>query len=163
MATRIYFGRAKKDYPDNSIKKGQLYYSWSLDSKPFRSLKPPRPSQITTSENVANVRIARETLEDIIDDVHMGGWRTTNDSIVDSMFVIVARMQDMCVLCMDSARDMKELFSRSYAANKMRELSDCADSLALQLEELTDEMEADNNSIPSLLERAHALPKWELF
>lgn len=47
--------KARKDYPQHGIAKGDLHYTWSLMVGPrasvtYRQKTPPRPSQLTTSE-----------------------------------------------------------------------------------------------------------------
>ena len=52
---KVHTPVARKDYPNEGIQKGQRYYTWSLKTGPrssrtFRSLNPPLPEQLTTSE-----------------------------------------------------------------------------------------------------------------
>lgn len=58
---------ARKDYPAEGIKVGDTYYSWQLYRQaPQRSLKPPRPSQLTTgkrSEALAATEELHEAVE----------------------------------------------------------------------------------------------------
>lgn len=165
MTTNIRFGRAKKDYPDDKIKKGQLYYVWTMWGKgDFRSLKPPRPSQLTTSEKIGAVRVLRETLEDILEDVYLGGWRTTSDSIVNDMMYIASRLKEVAELYIGSVGEMQSHFTKSYNAERIKELVGKADGLSLEIEDLADELQdADEEDMFAILQKAHALPEWELF
>ncbi len=165
MTTNIRFGRAKKDYPDDGIKKGQLYFAWAMwDKSDFRSLKPPRPSKLTTSEKIRPARIAREILEDILDDVYLGGWRTTTDSIVNSMMDVAARMEEVSELYADSTREMQAHFTNAYHVKKTKELVGKASTISLNIEALADELrDADEEHFFALLQKAHSLPEWELF
>lgn len=52
---KVFHRKARKDYPDNGIKKGDMYYNWDLKTGPrssrtYRQLTPPKPQQLTTSE-----------------------------------------------------------------------------------------------------------------
>ena len=161
MTTNIRFGRAKKNYPEDNIQKGQLYY-WGKGD--FRSLKPPRPSQLTTSEKVKMVRVSREILEDIKDDVYLGGWRTTTDSVVNSMMDIAARLEEVSELYVDSVGEMQTHFTKGYNAEKMKVLVSKASDLSLKIEALADKLQnADEEHVFSILQEAYDLPDWELF
>ena len=48
---QVHRRKARKDYPDNGISKGDVYYTWKFGrSGVRRSLKPPLPEQLTESE-----------------------------------------------------------------------------------------------------------------
>ena len=51
---RVHTQKARKDYPKEGIKKGDMYYKWSIKTGPasginYRSLTLPKPSQLTGS------------------------------------------------------------------------------------------------------------------
>ena len=65
---RVYERKARKDYPDAGIKKGDKYFFWELKTGPAsgvtrRSLTRPKPSQLTTSEFKGALYSARESFE----------------------------------------------------------------------------------------------------
>ncbi len=160
MATRIYYGRATKDFPEDGIKKGQLHFWWTMNSMMIRSQRPPRSSQITTSNIVGEIREAREVLEDIIDDLMIGG---DTQGIDNSVFDVAERVQNISTLCASTSSDIKELFSQASWAKKLSDLSDSAGTLGHLLEELADNIRPDESPPLLLLQEAHALPEWELF
>lgn len=52
---RLHHRKARKDYPDQGIKRGDMYYYAKIKTGPYssrtiRSLTKPRPSQLTVSE-----------------------------------------------------------------------------------------------------------------
>lgn len=57
---------AAKDYPDQGIKKGDTYYSWTpgFRGRLQRSLKRPRPSQLTANDKLSRVYSINEGIED---------------------------------------------------------------------------------------------------
>lgn len=68
---KVHQQKARKDYPERGIQKGEVYYKWSLrQSKAgrgmtFMSKTYPRPSQLTLSEFKSQWRGFAERLEDI--------------------------------------------------------------------------------------------------
>ena len=75
--------KARKDYPEQGIKKGDMYYTWNLmtgprSSRTYRQLAAPKRSQLTTSEFLKRIydiedRISALTdlsdLENIVSDL----------------------------------------------------------------------------------------------
>lgn len=52
---RVHHIKARKDYPDIGVKKGEMYYKWKIKTGPVsgvtrRSKEAPKPSQLTASE-----------------------------------------------------------------------------------------------------------------
>lgn len=63
---RVHVKKARKDYPNAGIKKGDTYYSWSFRYGGKRMSKTkPRPSQLTLSK-MSEAYAASEALEDTI-------------------------------------------------------------------------------------------------
>lgn len=57
---KVHRVTANKDHPAYGIAKGTLHYTWTLKTGPrssqtFRQVKPPRPSQLTTSEFLGKI------------------------------------------------------------------------------------------------------------
>jgi len=58
--------KAAKDYPENGIKKGDMYYTWKFRfGGRRRQLKRPRQSQLTQSEFLGGMHSHQETIEDL--------------------------------------------------------------------------------------------------
>lgn len=76
---RVHTKKARKDYPNAGIKKGDTYFSWSFRyGGKYKSLTPPRPSQLTQSKMSAALAAA-ESLEDSIKSA------TTPQDLVDAL------------------------------------------------------------------------------
>lgn len=64
---KTYRRKAAKDYPENGIKRGDMYFTASLKTGPrssrtIRQLTPIKPSQLTTSEFLSGWLAAQEQL-----------------------------------------------------------------------------------------------------
>ena len=58
--------KARKDYPNQGIKKGEMYYTWSINfGGTYRSKTPPQQSQLTTSEFLRTLYAAQESVGDM--------------------------------------------------------------------------------------------------
>lgn len=60
--------KARKDYPEAGVKKGDMYYTWNLmtgprSSRTFRQKTPPRRSQLTTSEFLQTIYDIEDELQ----------------------------------------------------------------------------------------------------
>lgn len=142
MITNIRFGRAREDYSDSGIKKGQFCYSWTLPNFPTQmSRRPPRSSRLTTSERVRLVRIAREVLGDFLWDVEWDGGGTLA-SITAAMDVAATSLQET---------------SRLFAGAKEHSIN----HMIAEINYLAYKVQHDNAQI--ILKRAYNLPEWELF
>lgn len=69
---RVYHVKARKDYPNHGIKKGDMYYNWSVKTGPvsgitYRSLTPPRPEQLTTSAYLQSAYPIERSIHEISD------------------------------------------------------------------------------------------------
>jgi len=75
MAKVSFVEKARKDYPNSGIKKGESYYYWKFRFGPLiRSKFRPRPSQLTQSVFMSTILGIQETLEDLTlnDDLQSG-------------------------------------------------------------------------------------------
>jgi uncharacterized protein YukE len=79
---RVHHRKARKDYPDHNIKRGDMYYTWSLKTGPrssrtYRQLSPPRRSQLTTSDFLSQLydledrllKLSGDTILDVTSEV----------------------------------------------------------------------------------------------
>jgi len=65
---KVHKVKARKDYPQFGIKKGDEHYTWSVmygprNSRTFRQLTPPKPSQLTSSEFLIEYYSMEQILE----------------------------------------------------------------------------------------------------
>jgi len=93
---RVQYRKARKDYPDNGIKKGDMYYYTSLKLQRGgivkRSLKPFKQSELTTS-------------------AFKGGWFCTQEAWNES-----AKMSEDITSAADSIREIGEECQNSLEA-----------------------------------------------
>ena len=76
---RVKQVKARKDYPDHGVKKGDMCYVWSVKTGPrssrnYRQLTPPKPHQLTSSAFLGtayelNERIEALTADDLEDEL----------------------------------------------------------------------------------------------
>lgn len=56
---RVHHRKARKDYPEVGIKRGDMYYTWRIKQAyggiTRRSKNPPRPSELTLSEYLGTI------------------------------------------------------------------------------------------------------------
>ena len=69
---KVHHIKSRKDYPRFGIAKGVLHYYWVLKTGPrtsqeFRSMTPPRRSQLTTSEFLSTIYDIEDRLADLSD------------------------------------------------------------------------------------------------
>ena len=70
---RVHVVKARKDYPDQGIKKGDTYYHWTFRNRfgkgtLVRSKERPKPSQLTRSEYLSRVYSLQEQYDSAPDD-----------------------------------------------------------------------------------------------
>lgn len=85
---KVHHIKANKDYPDEGIKKGEMYFKWSLKTGPrsgmtFRSKSHPRQSQLTTSDFWSTFYGISEQAEDLIPS--MDDVETERDNVVQEL------------------------------------------------------------------------------
>ena len=62
---KVHKCKARKDYPNSGIKKGDTYYWWKFYKGPlYRSLSYPKRSQLTQSEYLSTIYETQEELEE---------------------------------------------------------------------------------------------------
>jgi hypothetical protein len=89
---KVQHVKARKDYPEHGIQKGDMYYTWNLitgprSSRTYRSKTPPRRSQLTTSEFL-------QTFYDLEDRLAVVDDATEAQDIRDELEQLMAETQD---------------------------------------------------------------------
>lgn len=155
---RVRQKRANKDYPESGIKKGDTYYTWSFRyGGTYKSLKRPRPSQLTQSKWSA-VYAAQEAIEDCD--------RNDKDSVHDAIEQAASDVRDVASEYNDAAEAMGGAGEQNQErAGHLEELADELDRIADEVDEVevkgwTDEVpEVEWPDVPG----AGAAPKIETF
>ncbi len=131
--------RAGKDYPAEGIKKGDTYYSWQFYTGPVhRSLKYPRPSQLTGSEKKATALAAYEDLQDAI------AAATTPEDVKSALEQASSDAQDAIDQYEESISNLEEAFpggcpnldQANEERDAIQEFLDACDEAASEVENL---------------------------
>lgn len=106
---KVHHLKAAKDYPDQGISKGEMYYKWSLKTGPRsgivrRSKTYPRQSQLTTSPFRQAWCGAVEELEDALKTPEMLNMDDVKQAIDD----FYSAMSDLSSECDDSYNNLPE-------------------------------------------------------
>lgn len=132
---RVHSQVARKDYPQQGIKKGDTYYKWSFRyGGEHKSKNPPRPSQLTQSK-MSEALAAGEALEDSITGA------TCPQDIVDAIADAVSSIQSVAEEYRDSASNMAVQGGAVY---------DECEEKADGLENWANDLEGSSNNIETL-------------
>jgi hypothetical protein len=97
---RVYHIKARKDYPEAGVKKGDMHYFWEFQrGGRFRSLERPKRSQTTQSAFYAQ-------LWDIEDD--MIAKLPADESLKQSVEDVAQQLRDLASECQSSFDNMPE-------------------------------------------------------
>ncbi|HUW14874.1 MAG TPA: hypothetical protein VM537_34460 [Anaerolineae bacterium] len=122
--------KARKDYPEAGISKGDTYYHWSFRyGGKHRSKDRPRPSQLTQSK-LSGAYAAQESIEDLSGETDIDTIR----SVVESA---ISEIQEVAEEYRDSADTIRETFSESPTADECEEKAEALESYAEELEGVT--------------------------
>lgn len=128
--------KARKDYPEHGVKKGDLHYTWSLmlgarHSRTFRQIAPPRPSQLTTSEYLGG-------MGDIEHD--FGAFEMTHDEAAEEFLQgVIEQLESLAESEEEKFENVPENLQYSENAQRMEERAEAARSWASEIESYLDE------------------------
>lgn len=147
---RVYHRKARKDYPESGIKKGQMYYRAQIKTGPrssrvLKQLTPFKPSQLTTSE-------------------FFGEWFSIQEGFDDSENMtseaVSGAADDLRSLADDTYgkfENLPEGFQQAYTGELLEMRSDACNEAADLLEELASQLEeleqGENENFDEELER----------
>ena len=127
--------KAAKDYPDQGIKKGEMYYSWSFRyGGSYKSKTYPRLSQLTQSK-LSGAYSAQEAMEDAI------GAATCISDITDAIDQCVSDINDVAQEYRDSKDNMPEGLQEGPTGQECEEKADALEEYASELESARDEID----------------------
>lgn len=134
---KVEHKKAGKDYPDQGIKKGDMYYTWSpgFRGPTMRSKTPPRPSQLTANDFLVAYYQVVEAIEDAMADARDPAKPVPTAEECGSM-------RDGWVSDLENARDelqdkfdnMPEGFQEGETGQTMQERIEAAESFIGELE-----------------------------
>jgi hypothetical protein len=133
--TRATHQRATKDYPNNGIKKGDMYYKWEFRfGGTFRSLTPPRPSQLTQSK-MSGALAAGEALDDAL------GAATTIEDIISAIEEAIGSIEEVRDEYQEGLDNMPEGLQQSSSGEAIQEKIDGLQGWVDDLESAKGEVE----------------------
>lgn len=128
---------ARKNYPQFGIERGQEHYVWSFyGTGSIRSLKPPKPSQLTSSDTL---RTLLEVLE-FIDEA--------DDSLFtpDQLREWAQQLEDGQNSADESFENLSDGLQVGTLGERFQQWSEAAEELRSELEEIADELEEYDES-----------------
>lgn len=128
--------KARKDYPQFGIKKGDEHYTWSLilgprTSRTFRQIKPPRPSQLTTSEFLGRMGDLEADFGEFTFD--------HDDAAEEFLRGAIEELESIAENEDEKYENLPENFQYGEAGQRMEERAEAARSWAQEIETLLDE------------------------
>lgn len=136
--------KARKDYPQFGIKKGDVHWTWDLmlgprSSKTFRQLEKPRRSQLTASEYLS-------TLYDIEDDL------LEFDGSSDDVGELITRLEELRDETQDKFDNMPEGLQQGDTGQLLEERVNALDSAIQELEDAKSTLEEAESTLDDLTE-----------
>ena len=133
---RVYHRKARKDYPQQGIKKGDMYYTADIKTGPrsgrtLRSLTPLKPSQLTVSEFKSGWLGAEESLE--------------GNFSAEDLRSAAERIGEIGEQARDSYDNMPESLQYSQTGEMLEERSSRCEEVKGELEQIADSMEDIEN------------------
>ncbi|MCK4883576.1 MAG: hypothetical protein KAS30_01770 [Candidatus Diapherotrites archaeon] len=126
MARVTLVKKARKDYPDHDIKKGESYYWWKFRNSPKQFSKTqPKPQQLTQSAFFSSVY----DIQDMVD----GLGTESFDSLQTEVEGIIQAINELGESCQESLDNMPESLQESPTGELLQErvqvCEDCAGTL----------------------------------
>lgn len=135
MARVITVKKARKDFPEYGIKKGETYYWWSFkNGGKFKSKTYPRRSQLTRSEFLGS-------LYDIQDAI---GELSADESLADEVNSIASDLRQLGEEQADKLSNMPENLTYSATGELLQERADRCESAADELESVASDIDPEN-------------------
>ena len=144
--TRVTTQKARKDYPPQGIKKGEVYYKWSFRfGGSYKSKTNPRPSQLTQGK-MSGVLAAMEELEDF----EIDGDTETGD-ISSALSDAASQIAEVAEEYRESGSGMEDGFGHATErSDALQEFADELESFAQDVEgmDIPDKPEDDSVDNP---------------
>lgn len=152
MARAHFVKKARKDYPEHGIAKGDSYYWWKFRYGGKRYSKTrPRPSQLTQSDFLSTVYAYQEQIEDI--DIDPDDLQ----SVADELRSVAEELETLGQEQEDKIDNMPDSLQDSEVAELLRERGESCSTVAGDLEAAADEIEELGDEEENSEERAREL------
>jgi len=137
---RVHRRKAAKNYPEDGIKKGDIYYTWKFRwRRPCRSLKRPRPSQLTQSEFLGQAYSLQEQVEDMESPALSEGEDGVSN-FADNLRTIADEVRSLGEEQADKVYNMPESLQESETADLLNQRNEACESLSDEIEQAADEI-----------------------
>lgn len=125
---RVHVRKARKDYPQNGVKKGDTYYFCQIKTGPrssriLRSLTRFKPSQLTTSEFLSTAYELQERIEEL-----------DTENLEDSLQEIAEEIRSLGDEQYDKLSNMPEGLQQAPTGELLQQRQDMCEEWASNLE-----------------------------
>jgi len=149
---KVYFvKKARKDYPNNGILKGDSYYHWTFRfGGTHRSKVRPKPSQLTQSEFLSEVYSIQEELEEITTEWDIEDIRSTIEEKAE-------RLRELGEEQQEKHDNMPENLEYSPVAELLGERAENCEQMADDLESIDMEIDIERDDYETYKEYETAM------
>jgi hypothetical protein len=150
--TRVHFvKKARKDYPQYGIQKGESYYWWKFRYGPKSMSKtPPRQSELTQSDFLSRVYGVQEDLEDL-------SASDFDQDIEEERDNVVSELEELRDETQEKHDNMPDQLQESETGQLLQERVDSLDSMISDLQSV--DCEIDEESIRQEIISEYAKPE----
>lgn len=144
---KVHHVKARKDYPEDGVAKGEMCYVWTLKTGPrssrkYRSKERPKQSQLTTSEFFQAIYSAQEDADE-----HPPESWDDFDSVLQS---IKDRLEEIRSETEDKYNNLPEGFQNGSSGERLQGRVDAVQELIDELDNIDtsweDDFDEDNNA-----------------
>jgi len=138
MPRVIEVKKARKDYPDIEVKKGEPYFWWKFNFGPkVRSKTYPKRSQLTTSDFLGQLY-----------DIQDANYFTVHEAFEDELQEVVGELQNLLDETQERLDAMPEqLQDSSDSGNTLTERVDALENAISELESIDCDIEPDDEDV----------------
>lgn len=136
--TRLHFvKKARKDYPDVSVLKGDSYYWWAFRyGGKYRSKAKPRRSQLTQSEFLGQIYDIEDRIAEISDDIELSELESEAQEITEELQSLAEEQEERRENMPDGLQD-------APTGQLLEERADYCNEMADELEALDFDLDVD--------------------
>lgn len=142
---RVHFvKKARRDYEENNIKKGDSYYHWSFRHGGIRRSKTyPKPSQLTQSEFLSAMYDLQEQLHEATTTFSKAsGIKSDFDDFISSLQEIAEGVREQGEECSSRRDNMPEQLQDSDSGQLLESRSEQCEEIANELETFVSDVES---------------------
>lgn len=134
---RVHHRKARKDYPEKGIKKGDMYYFAQIKTGPrssltIRQLTPIKQSQLTSSDFLSQLYGLEEGMDEIVHD----------ESAVEALTDLAQSLRDLGQEQQDKFDNMPEGFQQGDTGQLLEERVSNCDQWADEIDTIANDLES---------------------